>query len=174
MLHFVEWTFLLYVVLKVCQLLFGPGGRRDAPLSARLRAGEPMLMIATFGGSALLIAFGTWWQHRFLEGHYERSADCYGKLTAAKQLPGLPARFRSFDAADAVDQLRWSAQVHGSQLGLREADIDHKLEQERFAYAASYARLAATNAPRALPAAFDDLDRCLNGEGRHHGELLRP
>lgn len=176
MLHFIEWTIFLYVVLKACQLLFGPASRQaDAALWTKLRSSEPMLMIVIFGGSALLIVVGTRWQHRFLQGQYDRATVCYGKLAAAKALPGLPGKFRSFDTGETVRELHDWAEDHGAQLGLPQDEIDHRLDQSRIAYSVSYTRLAATNPRPALAAAFNDLDRCVNGDvQRHHGELLRP
>jgi hypothetical protein len=175
MLHFIEWTIFLYVVLKVCQLLFGPASRRtDAPLRARLRSGEPMLMVVIFGGSALLVLFGTRWHHRFIQGHYDRGVSCYGKLAAAKLLPGLPGKFRSFEAGEAARELREKAEDHGVQLGLSVEEIDRRLQQSTVATSASYTRLAAANSRPALAAAFNDLDRCVKGDSTPDGERPRP
>jgi hypothetical protein len=133
-----------------------------------------MLLIGTFGLSLLLIIYTTWWGHRFAEGHYTYASGCYAKLAAAHHLPGRPERFGSFEAADSASGYVRSAEIHGSLLGMRTDVIDKKLDQARIAYSNYYASLAARNSRQRIAAAFDDLDRCLNGDGAPRGELLTP
>jgi hypothetical protein len=166
MLRLIAWPVVLYAVLKVCHILFGPAARWGrTSLRASIRSGEPMLAVAVFGGSALLITSATWWHHRFLRGHYDRATACYAKLVAARHLSGLPARLGSFEAAEAVRQYRASAEVHGFQLGLSRAFIDHALERGRIAYSIRFAEVAAAHAGPDRTAALKDLDRCLKGHG---------
>ena len=177
MVRIFEWTALLYLVLKTCQLLFGPIARIvDAPLRTKLRSGEPMLAIGVFGCAGLLTLYGAWYAHTFAERWYAYSSGCYAKLSAAHQLPLLMRadRFGSFDAAETTSGAFEFAEVHGSKLGIPLKTIDARLDHDRLAYSAYYARITANNDRHAVAAAFADLDRCLRGVGRPRGELLHP
>jgi hypothetical protein len=151
-------------------------GDRDteATWRTRIRAGEPTLLIGTFGLSLLLTLYTTWWTHRFKEGHYTYAMDCYAKMAASHHLPARPERFGSFKAAEAASGFVWSAELHGGQLGMRKDVIDKKLDQARIAYSNYYTSLAAKNSRERIAASFKDLDRCLKGEGTPRGELLSP
>jgi hypothetical protein len=177
MLKILGFTIFLYVVLKLCRLMVRPVvADPDAEATGRIvaRAGEPMLLIGTFGLSLLLASYATWWNNQFLEGHYAYASGCYARMAASHHLPARPERFGSMEAADAASNYVWSAELHGGQLGMRRDVIDKKLDQARIAYSNYYSGLAATNARQKIAASFRDLDRCLNGKGRPRGELLTP
>jgi len=177
MLHIAGWTLCLYLGIKFCHLVAGPalGIRRDeVSWTRRLSAGEPMLLVGTVSLCALIVGYGTWWTHRFAQGHYAYATDCYGKMAASHLLPGRPGRFGSYDAAEAATGYVRSAEIHGAQLGMRVDDIDRKLTEGRSAWSVYFTRLAAGNARPRIAASFRDLDRCLNGDGIPRGEILSP
>jgi hypothetical protein len=173
MLRVFAWTFALYGALKLCTLVLGGAKGWDGeptPVSARIRAGEPALLIGTVIGVALLLLFTTWWTHKFAVSHYARATSCYSTLAAAGYLPGAPARFRSYDAAEDVGQLQEDAERHGAALGIPRAEVDARLERSRRATIARNSGLTAADDRQAIA----DADRCLTGEGRPRGELFNP
>jgi hypothetical protein len=177
MVKLIAWTFALYAGMKFAQLVTGAGlgfSREEVGWSTRLRAGEPRLLIATLGVFALLATYVTWWNHRFLEGHYAYATDCYSRMAASHLLPGRPAKFGSYEASKAARGHVAFAEIHGVQLGMRIADIDRKLDEGRLAYSGYFERLAHDKAQREIAASFSSLDRCLNGDGSPRGELLNP
>jgi hypothetical protein len=177
MLKLVAWTLALYAGLKFAQWVTGAGlgyGREEVSWSTRLRAGEPALTIATLGLFALLATYVTWWNHRFLEGQYAYSSDCYSKMAASHLLPGRPSRFGSYEASKAAQGHVAFAEIHGFQLGMRVEDVDRKLDEGRLAYSRYFGRLAQGRAGAKIAQSFGELDRCLNRDGSPRGELLNP
>lgn len=177
MVRVFEWILFLYLVLKLCHLLFAPSDRESAaPLWARVRAGEPMLAIGVVGCSALLTLYGAWFARTSAQRWYAYSTACYSRLAAAHELP-LPMRAKrlgSYDAAESMSGYLNSAELHGVKLGIPLATIDGKLGRDRLATAARYARITAAGDGTAIAASFADLDRCLNHVGAPRGELLNP
>ena len=177
MLKVVGWTFALYGALKLCTLVLGGAKGWDGeptPVSTRIRAGEPALLIGTVTVVAALMLFTSWWTHKFAAGHYARATSCYPRLAAAGYLPGAPARFRSYDAAEDVGQLRETAEEHGAALGIPQAEVDERLERSRRAYVARNRGLTAPDDRQAIAAAIADADNCLTGEGAPRGEIFNP
>jgi hypothetical protein len=177
MLKVVVWTFALYGALKLCRLVLGGSKGWDGeptPVSTRIRAGEPALLIGTVTIVAALMLFTHWWLHKFAARHYARATSCYPRLAAAGYLPDAPARFRSYDAAEDVGQLREDAEEHGAALGIARAEIDARLERSRRAYVARNRGLAPPDDRRTIAAALADADRCLTGEGRPRGDIFNP
>lgn len=177
MLKIILWTFCLYAGLKFGHLVAGAGlgfGRSQPTLSARLRAGEPLLLIGVLSLSGLVAVYATWWTNRFLEGHYAYASDCYSKLAASHVLPGRPARFGSYQAAEAARWYVSSAEIHGARLGMGIDVIDRSLDQGRVAYSDYFTKLASGDERGKIAASFDGLDRCLKDEGSPRGELLNP
>jgi hypothetical protein len=177
MLKVVGWTLALYGALKLCHLVLGRStgwGGEPIDFSTRMRAGEPALLIGTVIVVAVLMLFASWWSHKFAAGHYAYAMSCYPKVAAAGFLPGAPSRFRSYEAAEGVRQLRGVAEEHGAALGIAQAEVDRTLEALRVAYVARNRRLAASNDRRAIAAAVANVDRCLRGEGAPRGDILNP
>ena len=171
------WVLILYVVLKVCHLVFGPRAiARGAgtPISTRLRAGEPMLALGVFGCSAALILYSSWWTHRFAGAWYSYSSDCYAKVAAAHRLPPRPSRLSGFRAFEAAEGSLRFAEKHGAQLGIPVSAIDSKLKRDTIALEHHYEEISAANDRQAVAAAFAGLDRCMRGAGSPRGEILRP
>jgi hypothetical protein len=132
-----------------------------------------MLIISVVTCALLILTFTTWWTHRFADAHYKYATNCYAKMAAAHQLPGIPAKFGSFEATEVSRHYYKFAEEHGSQLGMARDAVHRKLTHDIGVDAAYYARLAATGDRRAIAASFNDLDRCLNGDGSPRGELVR-
>lgn len=177
MLKIIVWTFCLYGGLKFGHLISGAGlgfGRSEAGLWARLRSGEPGLLLGTLGACALVMVYAGWWTNRFLEGHYAYATDCYSRMAASHHLPERPARFGSYRAAEQASGYVRSAEIHGVQLGMSADVIDRRLEQGREAYSAYFAKLASASERASIAASFHGLDRCLKGEGMPKGELVKP
>lgn len=177
MFTLIGWTLGLYAGIKFAHLISGAGrgfDRSEAGWSARIRAGEPGLSIGALAVFAILAAYVTWWNQRFLEGHYTYAADCYSRMSASHLVPGRPAKFGSYEASKMTRWYVKSAGIHGAQLGMRAEVIDRNLERGRGAYSAYFTRLASGNEPGKVAASLDGLDRCLNGDGSPKGELLRP
>lgn len=177
MFTLIAWTFGLYAGIKFAHLVTGAGlgFDRDQPgWSARLRAGEPGLLLGTLTLFALLATYVTWWNHRFLEGHYAYATDCYSKMAASHLLPGRPGKFGSYEASKVAKGHVAFAEIHGVQLGMPLTEIDRKLDEGRIAYSGYFTRLANANAQQGIAASLGDLDRCLNGDGSPRGELLNP
>ena len=177
MLKIIVWTFCLYAGLKFGHLVAGAGlgfGRTRATVRARLRAGEPMLLIGALSLCGLVAIYTTWWTNRFLEGHYAYASDCYSKLAASHMLPGRPARFGSYEAAESARWYVRSAEIHGAQLGMALDSIDRKLEKGRLAYSDYFTKLASGDERGKIAASFRGLDRCLKDEGSPRGELFSP
>ena len=171
------WIFGLYGGIKFAHLITGAGlgfGRAEATLPTRLRAGEPALLIGTLVLFALLAVYVTWWNNRFLEGHYAYAADCYSKMAASHLLPGRPEKFGSYEASKVARGYVAFAEIHGAQLGMPVEANDRKLHEGRMAYSGHFTRLANEKAHQNIAASFGDLDRCLNGDGSPRGELLSP
>ncbi|HEX5181695.1 MAG TPA: hypothetical protein VFW19_00950 [Allosphingosinicella sp.] len=170
-----EWTIILYVALKVCHALFGPSARRtDAPLSARLRSGEPMLAIGVFGFGALLALYFIWFTHTFARHHYAYSTGCYPKLAAAHALPPGLRRYDAYDAAERARIYADQAEENGATLGIPVAAVDGKLRHDSRADSAYYAGITARRDRRAIAAAVADLNRCVKGIGGPRGEIFDP
>ncbi|MEA3009765.1 MAG: hypothetical protein QOJ91_1457 [Sphingomonadales bacterium] len=167
----------LYVGIKFAHLITGAGlgfRRVEATWLTRIRAGEPMLLIGTLTLFALLSVYVTWWTNRFLEAHYSYDSDCYSRMAASHLLPGRPARFGSYGAAERSRWYADSAERHGVELGMRVDEIDGKLAEGRTAYSEDFARLARSRDQRKIAASFESLDRCMKGDGNPRGELLNP
>lgn len=177
MVRILGYAIFVYLVLKLCRLMVSPAtGDRDTEAAWRtvVRAGEPMLFIGIFGFAAMIAIYTTWWGNRFKEGWYAYSTDCYARMAASHHLPGRPARFGSYNAAQAVTGHFRSAEIHGTQLGLRKEVIDRELDRARIAYSRHYSGLAEKNSRQGIAVSFEDLDRCLKSEGSPRGELLTP
>jgi hypothetical protein len=177
MLSILAYTIFLYLVLKVMRLMIRPAvgpDRDERSFGAILGAGEPNLLIGVFGLATLITIYTTWWAGQFNRGEYSYSTDCYAKLAASHHLPARPVRFGSWKAADAASGYVELAEIHGAKLGLGRDAIDRKLTQAMTARAAYYTDLAAKNARPKIAASFNDLDRCLKGEGHPKGEILTP
>ena len=176
MAQLLGWIAILYLALKATQWATRPAsGYADATPSivARLRRGEPWLVLGAIALPAFFFFYSSWWVDRWAARGFAHATDCIGQLSSLDRLPGIYARFRRADISDSALGYYELALDQGGRRGIGFDRIVRVIEGHKGAYAVRYAGLAQSGASAAIDAQFDSIDRCLKDEWPHDG-LLNP
>ena len=167
---------LLYGALKGVQWVRGSRGsyvQASPGIGAKVRRGEPWLLLGAILLPTLVFVYGHWWVHRWATRGFAHATDCIGQLSSLERLPNVYARFGRQDISNSALSYYSLAHDQGGQLKLGFDKINGVINRKQASYAALYAGLARSNARHAIEAQFGSIDRCLRDEWPHDG-LLNP
>ena len=162
MIKCLVWLGCTYLTLKFIQVVFvsWPVMSDAAPtLRQRLVRGEPILFSVAFALSVPTALANSWYLQRGYSRSLERSADCYGRLQALDQLPGLRVRYDPYAIFQTVEAAEQSAVIAGQALDLEPARIAGMLAQRIRFHTQRYAVLARRGQAQTVEVAT--ITRCL-------------
>jgi hypothetical protein len=174
MLQIFGWALCIYVVIKAAHAVARPIVTHADPaatLRDRLRAGEPMLVIAALSMSLLATMYLDWFFHRLGEREYIHARGCFERLETAKLLPRERTRLDPSVVERQAGIYMRVGERHGPWWGLGQAAIRNDFERARRSYLAGH---AGNSSPQATAALLEDVRRCFNDEWEPHGDLLNP
>jgi hypothetical protein len=174
MLQIFGWAVCIYLVIKVSHAIARPVVAYADPAATfgnRLRAGEPMLLIAALSMSIFATMYLDWFFHRLGEREYVHARGCYARLAAVNLLPREQSRLEPYAVEHQAANYSLVGEQHGPWWGLSQATIRNDFERARRSYLAVH---AGNNSPQATAALLEEVRRCFNDEWEPHGDFLNP
>jgi hypothetical protein len=174
MLQIFGWALCIYLVIKAAHAMASPVAAYADPAATfreRLRAGEPMLLIAALSISIFATMYLDWFFHRLGEREYVHARGCYERLTAVNLLPREQTRLDPYVVEHQAGIYFRNGERHGPWWGLSQNTIRNDFERARRSYLAGH---AGNTSPGATAALLEEVRRCFNDEWEPHGDFLNP
>jgi len=167
----------IYVFLKVLQVMFGPQpgfGPREFGIRQVVGAGEPALLIIAFLISLLATLYPEWHTTRLALREIGQSTVCYGQLAASGKLPKLAEVFDVSKVVNESESYKGVAVEHAAMVKIGDEKIETLLDGAKLHYEAYFADIAAKGDEKSIREAFKSIDRCLHDDWEPHGDFLNP
>ena len=163
MVKAVTWLLCTYLALKLVQFIFGgrPDFREIEPgVREKLLRGEPILFAIAFVLTVPLALWSSWSFHRGYSRGFQVSTDCYGKLRALNELPGVGRKFDYWSIYQAAGGAEQVAAIAGEELDLEPAFVSKTLADKMRFYSGRYALLARQGDRRKIRDEVAAIERC--------------
>lgn len=138
------WLAVFYGAFKFAGMAFALNrgfGQRELSFRDRLRAGEPGIFLAALLISVPLVLLMQDYDKRTHTGYYLRSVECYGRITALKDLPEIRRSADSIAVYRSLEGFSWTAHVNGADLGMKPDQISRALAGSAPSFSEAYGAL---------------------------------
>jgi len=159
-----EWLLCFYLMLKLIQYFFvAPPGFRNVELSFRekLLRGEPILFIVACAISVPTALWSGWYFPRMHQRDFERSADCYGRLSAVRHLRDVETQFDALQVFRSVRTARHAVSHSAESLELAPEDANRLMAAKLRFYTRRYSTLTRQGDRQEIRAQAAAIERCL-------------